>query len=61
MTYGQNRSFFFRGQMHAHFFSHISASAHPASSPTQPQHRHIKVLQDLQYIIKRNHPVKKNS
>ena len=32
-----------------------------ASSPTQPQHRHIKVLQHLQYIIERNQPVKKNS
>ena len=32
-----------------------------ASSPTQPQQRHIKVQQDLQYIIERNWSVKKNS
>ena len=25
-----------------------------ASSPTQPHHRHIKVLQDLQYIVECN-------
>ena len=61
VTDRQNRSLFFRGQIHAHFFSHFSASALYYFFPTQPQHRHIKVLQDLQYIIERNWPVKKNS
>ena len=64
---GRNRSgFFFGGQMHAHFFSRflllpILILPLTASSPSQPQRRHIKVQQDLQYIIERNWPVKKNS
>ena len=47
------------GQMHTHFFPiflllPILLLPFTASSPTQPQHRHIKVLHDLQYIIERN-------
>lgn len=46
---------FLRGQTHSHFFPscccHHPTSALTASFPTQPQHRHIKMLQDLQYIV----------
>ena len=52
---------FFRGQMHAHSFPIFLLLPSTASFPTQPQHSHMKVLQDLQYIIERNWSVKKNT
>ena len=63
VTDGQNRSLFFGVKCMPTSFPILPILFLPftASSPTQPQHRHIKVLQDLQYIIERNWPVKKNS
>ena len=62
----QNRSLFFRVKcMPASFpgFLLLPILILPltASSPSQPQQRHIKVQQDLQYTIERNWLAKKNS
>ena len=62
----QNRSLFFRVKCMPTSFPGflllpILILPLTASSPSQPQQRHIKVQQDLQYTIERNWPVKKNS